>query len=356
MFNQQIYEEASEWFVRMRDCEDDPSVQGALMDWLRRSPEHVRAYLDIAAIWMEAKNVQADSHLDLTTRIAAARADRGVTDLAPGIRQMSRRYLNTRGLLAVAASVFIVCVGAAAAWWQYGREVYSTQIGEQRSIALADGSTVELNSQSRVRVRFDNRQRRIELLEGQALFHVTKDPARPFLVRADRTTVRAVGTVFDVYRKRGTAVITVVEGVVVVEHNEAEPAPTSAIVAEQSHEQGERPFPPVRLAAGRQVIVKPGAGVEASSANVAAAIAWTQRQLVFEFTPLVEVAEEFNRYNARKLVIETGPLRAFKISAIFRSTDPRSLVRFVQAMPGVQVRESDDEIVISAAPQRRSLN
>jgi transmembrane sensor len=104
------------------------------------------------------------------------------------------------------------------------------------------------------------------------------------------------------------------------------------------------------------VIVKPGAGVEASPANVAAAIAWTQRELVFEFTPLVEVAEEFNRYNARKLVIETGPLQAFKISAIFRSTDPRSLVRFVQAVPGVQVRESDDEIVISAAPQRRSLN
>ena len=356
MFNQQIYEEASEWFVRMRDGEDDPSVQGALMDWLRRSPEHVSAYLDIAVIWMEAKNVQADSHLDLATRIAAAQADRGVTDLAPGIQQMSRRYLNARSLIAVAASVLIVCVGAAAAWWQYSRQVYSTQLGEQRSIVLADGSTVELNSQSRVRVRFDNRQRRIELMQGQALFHVTKDPARPFLVRADGTTVRAVGTVFDVYRKRGSAVITVVEGVVVVEHNEAESAPTSAIVAEQPHEQGERPFLSVRLVAGRQAIVKPEAGVEASPANVAAAIAWTQRELVFEFTPLVEAAEEFNRYNARKLVIETGPLRAFKISAIFRSTDPRSLVRFVQAMPGVQVRESDDEIVISAAPQRRSLN
>jgi transmembrane sensor len=357
MYNQQIYEEASQWFVRMRDGEDDPSVQGALMDWLRRSPEHVSAYLDIAAIWMEAKHVQADSHLDLAARIAAARADRGVTELAPGVQQMTRRYLNPRALLAVAASVFIVCVGVVAAWWHYGREVYSTALGEQRSIALADGSTVELNSQSRVRVRFDKRQRRIELLEGQALFHVSKDPARPFLVRADGTTVRAVGTVFDVYRKRGAAVITVVEGVVVVEHNEkAEPAPTSAVVTEWPHEQGERPFVPVRLAAGRQAIVKPGAGVEASPVNVAAAIAWTQRELVFEFTPLAEAAEEFNRYNARKLVIEGEALRAFKISAIFRSTDSRSLVRFVQALPGVQARESDAEIVISATPEQPSRN
>ena len=356
MINQQIYEEASEWFVRMRDGENDPSVQGALMDWLRRSPEHVSAYLDIAAIWMGAKDLEADSDLDLATRIAAARADRGVTELAPGKRPMSRRYLNARALLAIAASVFIVCVAVLATWWQYGRDVYSTELGEQRSIALADGSTVELNSQSRVRVRFDNRQRRIELLKGQALFHVTKDPVRPFLVSADGTTVRAVGTVFDVYRKDVGAVITVVEGIVVVEHNEkAGSAPTSAVPPGRPHERGEHPFVAIRLAAGRQAIVKPEAGVEASAVNVAAAIAWTRRELVFEFTPLVEAAEEFNRYNARKLVIEGEPLRALEVSAIFRSTDPRSLVRFVQAIPGVQVRESNDEIVISGAAPTRAL-
>ena len=355
MINQQIYEEASEWFVRMRDGEDDPSVQGELMDWLRRSPEHVSAYLDIAGIWMEAKNVEADSHLDLAARIAAARADRGVTELAPGMRPMSRRYLNARPLLAIAASVFIVWA-VVAAWWQYGRDVYSTALGEQRSIALADGSTVELNSQSRVRVRFDNRQRRIELLEGQALFHVTKDPARPFLVSADGTTVRAVGTVFDVYRKHAGAIITVVEGIVVVDDNEkAGSASTTPVLPERPHERGDHPFVPIRLAAGGQAIVKPGAGVETGPVNVGAAIAWTRRELVFEFTPLEEAAEEFNRYNARKLVIEGEPLRAFKVSAIFRSTDPRSLVRFMQAIPGVQVRESDDEIVITAAPQTRSL-
>jgi transmembrane sensor len=163
--------------------------------------------------------------------------------------------------------------------------------------------------------------------------------------------VRAVGTVFDVYRKRGSSVVTVIEGVVVVEHTgKDEPAMGLAPGTEPSDAQGERPFAPVNLAAGKQAIVKPGEGVEASQVNVAAAIAWTHRELVFEFTSLSDAAEEFNRYNDRKLVIQGQSLRAFKISAIFRSTDPRSLVHFVEAMPAVHVRETEHEIVISGSP------
>jgi len=90
-------------------------------------------------------------------------------------------------------------------------------VGEQRSIALADGSIIDLNARSRIRVRLSKDERDVELLQGQALFHVAKDNSRPFVVRSDTTVVRAVGTEFDVYRKKNGTVITVLEGRVVVE-------------------------------------------------------------------------------------------------------------------------------------------
>src|SRR5262245_21252078 len=242
MRNEQIYQEASEWFVRMRDGDDSAAAGNELMEWLRRSPEHVRAYLDIAAIWMEAKNVQLDSDVQLATRIAAAKADKEVAELAPRAGQPTAALSRSRrGWLAFAASVALLTLGLVAKWWLSEYPTYATGLGEQRSIALHDGSTIELNSDSRVRVHFSNERRALELLRGQALFHVAKDPSRPFVVQADDTAVRAVGTVFDVHRLDSGAVVTVVEGVVLVEHKE----PASATRLAE------------RLTAGKQAIINP---------------------------------------------------------------------------------------------------
>jgi hypothetical protein len=105
---------------------------------------------------------------------------------------------------------------SAVTWLFEFQNVYATGIGEQRTVTLSDGSTVELNSQSRLRVAFHPHERDVELLEGQALFHVAHDRTRPFLVQSEGAKVRAVGTQFDVYRKSDGTVITVVEGRVAV--------------------------------------------------------------------------------------------------------------------------------------------
>src|SRR5205823_2531257 len=92
----------------------------------------------------------------------------------------------------------------------------------ERSIALPDGSLIELNARSSVRVRFTSNERAVELFEGQALFRVAKDPARPFIVSSDGKRVRAVGTQFDVYRKKASTTVTVLEGRVTVGRAAAE--------------------------------------------------------------------------------------------------------------------------------------
>lgn len=113
------------------------------------------------------------------------------------------------------------------------------------------------------------------------------------------------------------------------------------------HNGSERVSDEVFLSAGQQLRVASNTVSRPILTDIARAIAWTQRQLVFDSTPLSEVAEEFNRYNARKLVIENPALNTFQIDGVFASTDPASLIRFLRERADIQVTETRAEIVIT---------
>jgi transmembrane sensor len=204
---------------------------------------------------------------------------------------------------------------------------YSTGIGEQRTIRLADGSTVELNARSKVQVHLTEHQRNVALLEGQALFRVAKDRQRPFIVRAGDAQVRAVGTEFDVYRKPGATVVTVVEGRVET-YDGSSGAGAPAII----------------LSAGEQLTVSPHTVTKPTRTDTQVATAWVQKRLIFEETPLSDVAEEFNRYSRRPLSIDDEELQKVKISGIYSSTDPASLINFLRSQPSIQIVETENQV------------
>ncbi len=389
--NTQIYGEASDWIVKNREGELELSEKKRLDAWLRESPQHLRAYLEMSGIWEDVASIDPSVNATADELIARARAEENIVPLESppplrtrGSSETSRRKGTTPALRRVglyyglAASVLLTLAGT----WLYGqRNTYSTGVGEQRSIVLKDGSTVEMNSRSRLRVRFSDAERDIDLIEGQALFQVAKNPLRPFVVGADGTYVRAVGTQFDVYRKTSGTVVTVLEGKVEVS---GEPHPRSlashaqngdADVPSSSKNQHASTLPlqvtgedrgqrsgkgedlaqglsangAIVLAAGEQVTVTPAATFTASprQANVAAATAWTQRSLVFDSSPLTEVAEEFNRYNTRPLVIQDPDLADIHVSGVFSSVDPALLLKFLRTQPELVIEETDREIRIS---------
>ena len=184
----------------------------------------MRAYLQIAAHWEDASTLRNTRSVDELVELARdphANVVAFTSEAAPvgqaasrpiGEAASRRRPPQTIGF-ACAATLVLALLGSLAWYWRhYQLNVYTTDIGEQRSITLDDGSTVDLNARSRIRVAFHEHQREIELLEGQALFKVVQQPARPFVVHAGNTDVRAVGTRFDVYRKNMGTVVTVVEG------------------------------------------------------------------------------------------------------------------------------------------------
>src|SRR5260221_5540279 len=110
----------------------------------------------------------------------------------------------------------LLALAGMAVWQTECYPSYSTDVGERRSLTLDDGSTVDLNARSKVRIEFSKAERRVDLIEGQALFQVAKNMDRPFIVKSGEATVRAVGTQFDVDRKATGTTVTVLEGRVVV--------------------------------------------------------------------------------------------------------------------------------------------
>jgi transmembrane sensor len=352
--NAQIYEEASEWLVDFRTGDVDLDARGRFEEWLSRSPEHVRAYLELVAVWEDVSRADAQRDVSVDALIDRARGTTNLISLEsrartkpPAVRPPTPRARR----IAIAASVviFVLAVGAAAiALKRYQHSVYTTDIGEQRSITLPDGSIVELNARSRISLDFSERERDVDLREGQALFRVAPNKGRPFVVTAGPTRVRAIGTQFDVDRKRTATIVTVLEGRVAIvggTDETANPAATPAMSAITTASAGAAA--PLELGAGEQVVVAPTKPTHPQPANLAAATAWTQRRLVFDSTPLSEVVEEFNRYNTRQLVIAGTGLENFQISGAFSSADPTPLLRFLRAQGNVRVTESRDRIVIT---------
>jgi len=150
--------------------------------WLRRSPECVRAYLEISAIWSEAPKLDPGGRWDLDSLIAAA-ATGDVIDLPHSrsresaqipIHAAAARALARRGQrrLCVAISAFIIIERSRAT-------TFETTTGEQRFLTLTDGSTVNLNSRSAIEIRFTSAERGVVLTKGEALFHVAKNTGRP---------------------------------------------------------------------------------------------------------------------------------------------------------------------------------
>lgn len=366
--NQQIFSEAAEWLVEFREESVDPQLRAQFNRWVRQSPEHIRAYLEVAAFWADVPRLVAKDDVDVEALIAYGRGDDNVVPLprlaispqlppkeplsAPFTPKPTPRQRRI-GLLAAGIAMLGLATGALI-HFRMQSGVYATEVGEQRSFNLEDGSNVELNARSRIRVRFTAQARTIDLLEGQALFHVAPDPSRPFSVTSGNTWIRAVGTQFDVYRKEDGTTVSVVEGRVAVLLNQPVARQQSAERNATTATGSEAPKPndgdadtKLLLSAGEQIIVTAQAAVRPKQADVSTLTAWTQRQIVFHASSLSEVCEQFNRYNRKQLVIDDPELRDVRVSGVFSTTDPTSLLRFLHERVRLVMTEKDGRIVIS---------
>jgi transmembrane sensor len=245
----------------------------------------------------------ADDPRLLAIAEAAARRPRGI---GAALRALGQRRPSGRATGFGAALAAAMVIGAVL--FSQGGQTYRTQIGERRAISLADGSTVELNTDSQVRVRLSKTQRRLILDKGQAMFAVAHDAGRPFIVTAGDTSVRAIGTRFEVYRAQDGVRVTLAEGRVRVSQAAKAGGPDAGPA-------------PVILTAGERVEIgraKPAAPV---AVDVAAATGWTNGRLTFKDARLADAVAEVNRYSRRRVVLGQGAPADERVNGVFDAGD-----------------------------------
>jgi transmembrane sensor len=354
-YSHEVYEQACEWFVEFRAGAVDEATRQAFCAWLQQAPAHMTAYLEVASRWNRAGTLDMSARFSKEALIAEASDTDNLVPFpgaaAPARDRQRPLWLRPARISWAAGALVLIGTGLITLWIRSGTTSYATGIGQKRTITLADGSVVDLNARSRIIVRYNRHQREIDLVRGQALFADTFEANRPFIVRTRATVVRAIGTQFDVNLLRAEAIVTVIEGKVVV----ARPRPTGAPATNrlrQSAAHGIADRSRVYLTAGQQVTVSPTRRLQPVAANTRDAIAWVHRKLIFASTELRNVVQEFNRYNARHLVITSPSLEKFRIDGVFASTNPDSLIAFLRQYPGIKVTEVGGRVLIARQVDR----
>ena len=226
-----VTEQAAEaWETFQGTDEASPSEHRDFDDWMRRSPEHVEAYLRVFRTMhtLRSQDIRwPDTPAETLIREARSYMDRPVTTLREESPERfdspQRRFARARLAFALAATLF---AAIAVAWFiMMSPQTFETRFGEQRFVRLDDGSGVTLNTASRIEVRFQKGHRFIRLVRGEALFEVAHDPVRPFDVYTGKTILRAVGTRFNVDMRADRTTVTVLEGVVSLKHGAGEALP-----------------------------------------------------------------------------------------------------------------------------------
>lgn len=330
-------EEAAEWWVNLEAKNFSRADREAFVDWLRESAVHVAEMLRVAQVHGALEQFSEWARIATEGVSAGAEVVTLPTRTAPATKRGKDLWIG-----GLAASVGAVSL--AAVWFLAvsGGQTVVTERGERREVVLADGSVVQVDPETKLRIQYDEKTRRVYLDRGRALFRVAKNPQRPFLVQADGTVVRAVGTAFGVERQKEGIVVTVREGKVAVTE-----APPSALVAFTS----KSPSPRVALAltAGQQVTV-PTSGPAQSVKKVDSSreLAWADGRLVFDNDTVASVIDEFNRYNRVQLHVADETLASRPVSGVFDAADPESFIAFIQTVAVVQVeRDGNQEITLT---------
>jgi transmembrane sensor len=331
--------QAVEWWDRLHNDQLSLGVKQQYVEWLRETPLHVAEMLRVEKLhhellhfenWVAISGEESIGDespvIDFTERMLI-KARPAPAETASVRRAVRRPWV---AVLATAASVLVVGVTALLATTR--DQVIQTMQADRREIALKDGSVVQMDPETRLRVRLEANERRVHIDQGRAVFHVAKDSSRPFLVDTAGTVVRAVGTAFGVEQRSREVIVTVAEGKVTVVSESASPVATTAPM----------------LHADQQMVITAGVSGPVRDVDSTRELAWAKGRLIFNHQTVAEVVPQFNHYNRVQLRVQAPQIAARRISGVFDAADPESFVAFLEAGgAGHAVRPSQQLIVLT---------
>ncbi|MBP2274709.1 FecR family protein [Sphingomonas sp. PL20] len=300
--------QAAHWYARLQTLPVSARMLEQFFEW-RKIPGNREAFDAVDLFYRETGTLAG------RPAIAAATAQ-ALTRSAPSNRQSLRvGAMAAVGIAAVVASLTIF--GA----WPLSGDRYATAIGEQRTIRLADGSKVMLDTDTVLTVAFEEKARRISLARGQAYFTVAHDAARPFTVEAGDARVLATGTQFDVQRSGDRIDVTLVEGRVRVS-------------------SGEQPI--AQLRAGQGLTLDGAQRSAVRTVETTPALAWTQGRIVLDGMTLEHAIAEVNRYVKTPVRLDAPDFARARISGSVETGDVGSFTAAVTTVLPLKAQTNSD--------------
>jgi transmembrane sensor len=345
---------AAEWVVRLQQSGLSLDDISEWQRWMRSDERHTAAFQRLEELWGKFDAIGAPPHPSSRALSSDAydasmpvgewrRSDKLTSETSAAQRRFATRTFSVAAC-AVLARVVVVSGGVfyrgGMRQTELARQMIETAVGENRSVTLADGSSVALGGHTRLSFSLRANVREIMLENGEAFFAVAKDPSRPFQVHAGNATVTAVGTEFDVRRSDDNVTVAVLEGRVMVQPM-APLMPVSWLPASRPVGQ------PAALAAGERTTVNRN-GVELTSelTNAQTAIEWQDGQLAFEGESLRYVVQDVNRYASKPIVLADEKTATLRITGTISSSNVLGWVRSLQPAFGVRAEIEPNRIVL----------
>lgn len=312
-FPDSVQKQAIDWLLRIRSENCTATERQAFNSWLEESADHRQAYETAQAQWEWMEPFKA---MNFPARDAALRY---------------RKKPPRRLLVYSAAASLLLALGLTAFMpngWIGIPHTYIAEKGGRQTVTLADGSSVELNTDSEVRVHLNRWRRDVELIKGEAFFTVIHAPERPFEVRAGSGRIRDIGTAFEVYIKPEQVVVAVQEGIVEVQA------------------AGKR-----ELAAGQQLAFSNNGEFQAlQGQDVAGLTAWRQGNLVFRNRRLDDVLAEIGRYHDIRIRLQDEALGKLRVSGTFHTAELDNTLSAIATLLPVNIDHvGEHEVVLKSA-------
>jgi transmembrane sensor len=330
--------QAYAWVARLGG--DATGEDGVEFDaWLGAAPGNSAAYRQALALWHEIDARAGDVLAELEVLERPARARPPVGPLAsrragaprPGARRASPlRWLTPIGGLAIAAGLALA-VMPPTMLRPTTTTTYATARGQHQRVALSDGSVIDLDAETRLRVTLSGGERRVALADGQAIFDVVHDARRPFVVEAGGRQVRDVGTQFDVRSRGGEFTVTVARGRV-----------------EVGSEGSGQPIllGPILLGPGQRLDVSPTGVGQLSAVDPAETFSWRSGRLVYRAQPLAEVVADLNRQFVEQTAIADPDLAKLPITGVIVLDNPRAVMTRLSLMLPIRAVPSDKGLML----------
>jgi len=352
-----------DWVVRMRSGSLTKHEREAVRAWLDRSSDNARDLLRAETTWRLSGALVSDE----LVRCELDELDR--LENAPSAEpRHAEAHWGRTGRILAAAGIAACCLWLGLWLYTSGHKTYETAHGEQRVVTLADGSVVALNTDTQLQVNLSANQRDIYLRRGEALFQVTHDAQRPFVVHAGSGYARAVGTRFNVVTAQDQITVSVLEGR--VEVSPVSQPRQAAAAQEQSGASATANTVSVQTSAaahpnprspgsGEATLIQAGQSAAYTDtgslvppqplrASTERIVAWREGKLRFEAWRLADAIREYNRYANKPIRLEAYPLKDVQISGVFRIGDSAAFVTALSALVDAKVVEENEALILTA--------